>query len=125
MHPNNTLLPHLGHGRIETVQRLQLRPLVAQHPSLEPPGQRLGKLITHMLPRWDGEHVIQLLEGPLLGLRHEEEDQHEGRDVQPGVEGEGADRVEGAEDAREGDGEHGGPEKAGGHGPGHADFAMG
>lgn len=107
------------------VQRLQLGALVAQHIALEPPGRRLGDLVTHMLACRDRKDIIQLLEGALLGLGHEEEDQHEGRDVQTGVEGEGADRVERAQDAREGDGEHGGPEEAGGHGPGHADFAVG
>ena len=125
MDADNTLLPHLGQGGIEMVERLQLGALVAQHIALEPPGRRLGDLVSRMLARRDREHVVQLLEGALLGLGHEEEDQHEGGDVQTGVEGEGADRVEGTQDAREGDGEHGGPEEAGGHGPGHADLAVG
>jgi len=73
----------------------------------------------------DGEDVVEFLEGALLGLGDEEEDEHEGGEVEAGVEGEGADGVEGAQDAGEGDGEDGGPEEAGGHGPGHADFAVG
>ena len=125
MNPDNTLLPDLGHRGIEMVQRLQLGALVAQHIALEPPGRRLGDLVTHMLACRDRKDIIQLLEGALLGLGHEEEDQHESRDVEARVEGESAHGVERAENTRERDGEHGGPEEAGGHGPGHADFAVG
>ena len=78
-----------------------------------------------MLPSRDREDIIQLLERTLLSLWNKEEDEKESRDVEASVEGEGTDRVESAEDTREGDGEDGSPEEAGGDGPGHADFAVG
>ena len=78
-----------------------------------------------MRARGHGKHIIQLLEGALLRLRHEDEDEAEGREIEPRVESEGADRVEGVEQGGEGDGEHGGPEEAGCDRPGHADFTVG
>ena len=126
----HSLLQHrnllmLRHRAIEFIKRLQPRALIPHDVALEPKRQRLGKLILHMGPRGHGEDVIQLLERALLGLRHPEEDHDERGQVQAGVEGERADGVEGAQEAREGDAEHGGPEEARGDGPGHADFAVG
>ena len=110
---------------IKFIKRLQPRILIPKHIALKPIRQGLRKLILHMRPRGHSEHIIQLLEGALLGLGHPEEDHDERGHVQGGVEAERADGVEGAEEAREGDAQHGGPEEARGHGPGHADFAVG
>ena len=115
----------LRHRTIELVQRLQPGSLLEHHVALEPVRQRLGELIIHVRARRHGEDVIQLLERALLGLGHPEEDHDQRCHVQAGVEAESADGVKGAEKAREGDAEDGGPEEAGCHGPGHADFAVG
>ena len=77
-----------------------------------------------MRARRHGEDVVQLLERALLRLGHAEEDHHQRGQVERGVEDEGAERGEGAQQARERDGEHGRPEEAGRHRPGHADLAV-
>ena len=87
--------------------------------------ERLGDLVGHVFPGRHGEDVVQLLQGALFGLGDPEEDHDQRGQVEAGVEAEGADGVEGTQQARERDGEHGGPEEAGGHGPSHADFAVG
>ena len=121
---HNRHLLMLRHRPIELIQRLQPGALLEQDIALHPIRQRLRKLIAHMGPSRHRKHVIELLEGALLGLGDPEEDHDEGGEVQAGVEAEGADGVEGAEEAREGDAEDGGPEEAGGDGPGHADLAV-
>ncbi|KAL9099544.1 MAG: hypothetical protein Q9163_004976, partial [Psora crenata] len=85
---------------------------------------RLGELVLEVGAGRDGKDIIQLLEGALLRLRDEEEDEHKSREVQAGVEAECPHGVEGPEEPREGDGEDGGPEETGGHGPCHADLAV-
>ncbi len=115
----------LRHRAIEVVQRLQRRALVAHDVPLDEVRQGLGKLVAHVLARRHGEDVVQLLERALLGLGDPEEDHDQRRHVQAGVEAERADGVEGEQQARERDGEHSGPEEAGGDGPGHADLAVG
>ena len=72
-----------------------------------------------------GEDVVEFLEGALLGFGQEEEDEHERGEVEAGVEAKGADRVQGEQQAGEGDAERRGPEEAGGDGPAHADLAVG
>ena len=79
----------------------------------------------HMRARRDGEDVIEFLERPLFGLGNPEKDHDEGGDVEESVKTECALRFQRGEHLRECDGEGGGPEEAGGDGPGHADFAVG
>ena len=114
----------LRNRAIEMIQRLQPRLLIEENIPPHPIRQRLRKLVLHMRPGGHGEDVIQLLERPLLRLGHPEENHHQRGQVQAGVKAERAEGVEGAEQAREGDGEHGGPEEARCHGPGHADLAV-
>lgn len=115
----------LGHRAIEVVQRLQRRALVAHDVPLHEVRQGLGKLVAHVLARRHREDVVQLLEGALLRLGDPEEDHDQRGHVQAGVEAERAHGVEGEQQARERDGEDGGPEEAGRDGPGHADLAVG
>lgn len=79
--------------------------------SLEEPRQSLLDL----MPRVDGsryrEHLIQLLECELLGLRDPEEDEDEGEEVETSVEEESAGWCESTEQSGEGETEDGGPEE--------------
>ena len=110
---------------IELVQLRARRPFSKQHVALEPPGKHLGKLVVSMRARRHCKNIVQLFEGALFGLGEKEIDENEGDDVEAGVEAKGALRFKGEKHAREGEREHGGPEVVGGHGPGHADFAVG
>ena len=109
---------------IEMIERLQLRPLVAQNVSLEPPRKRLRNLVSDVHAGRHRKDVVQFLKRALFSLRYEQEDENQCRNVETCVEGESAHRVEGAKDTRERDGEDGGPEEASRHGPGHANFTM-
>jgi hypothetical protein len=121
--PNLHLLRR--HTLIKPIRRLQRRILIHKHPPSKPPRQRLRKLIVHKRTRRHRKDIIQLLERPLLRLRHEEEYHNQRRDIQARVEAEGTGGSEGREDARKTDGEHGGPEKTGCDGPAHAYLAVG
>ena len=77
-----------------------------------------------MSPGWDCEHIVQLFKGPLFRLGNKEEDEHQGGDVETGVETKGSHSGESNEDSREGDGEDSSPEKTGCHGPGHTNLTM-
>lgn len=60
----------------------------------------------------------------LLGLRKPEEDHDEGDNIETCVEAESTNRMHCHQHGRECDGKNSGPEQAGGHGPGHADFTV-
>lgn len=112
------------HRTIEFIKRLQLGVLLEENIPFDPPRQGLGQLIPNMGPCGDGEDVVQLLQGALLRLRHEKEDQDKGGQVETGVEAERADRVQSLEHAGERDGQGRRPEKAGRYRPAHPDFSM-
>lgn len=67
----------------------------------EPIRQRLGELVLCVAAGGNGEDVVELFKGALLGLRQEEKDEQEGDNVEAGVEAEGALRLESLQDARE------------------------
>ena len=71
------------------VERLQLCVSLPQHPPLEPPRRNLTSLVRNELLARNGENVVKLLQGPLLGFRDKEEDHDECADVETGVEAEG------------------------------------
>lgn len=109
---------------LEMVQLLTSCVFSPQHISLEPPRQRLCKLILGMCSRRNAKHVVQLLESSLLGLWQEQEDEHQSDDVHAGVEPECTLYAEGFQLPRKRERDDGGPEVVGCYSPGHADFSM-
>lgn len=93
--------------------------------ALEPPRQDSPDLVLHMRLRRNPKHIIQLLQRALFRLRQPKENHAESNDVHRSVKAESARHAEGAQLARESDGDDGGPEIVGGDGPGHADLAVG
>lgn len=71
---------------IHIIKRLELSVFLLQNVSLEPPRRGLAGLVSDELLTRHGENVIELLQSPLLGLRHEEEDHDKRAYVQSGVE---------------------------------------
>ena len=67
---------------LEAVQGLKVGVFLAQDVVLPPPGQPRAGLVGDEFLERHGEDVVELLERALLGLGHEEEDHHEGHDVQ-------------------------------------------
>lgn len=87
------------------VERLQLSVSLPQNPPFEPPRRSFAGLVGNELLARYCEDVVELLQGPLLGLRNKEEDHDESTDIEAGVESKGASWSEGGEDSREGDGQ--------------------
>lgn len=48
--------------------------VLPQNPFPEPPRCEHSSLVLGMLPRRNGEHVVELLQRPLLRFRHQEKD---------------------------------------------------
>ena len=87
------------------VERLQFRILLPQDVPLEPPRYSFAGLVSNELLARYCEDVVKLLQGSLLGFRHEEEDHDECDDIEASVKSKGASRSECSENSREGDGE--------------------
>jgi hypothetical protein len=71
------------------IERFQLRITLPQHPSFEPPRRSFTSLVGDELLARDGEDVVELFQGPLLGFRYKEEDHDEGANIETGIESEG------------------------------------
>ena len=56
--------------RIELVKRFENGIFASKDPAIDEVWERLGELVPHVRARRDGEDVIQLLKGALLGLRN-------------------------------------------------------
>ena len=66
---------------VELVQGLE-RNLTAEDVAVDPPGQHVEDLVTHMNPSRNTEDVVKFFQSPLLGLRDPKVDHEEGSHVQ-------------------------------------------
>ncbi len=79
-----------------------------KHVALEEPGNGVGDLVGGKLADGDRKDPVELLQGALHGLGHEEEDHDERDDVEAGVEAKRADGIELSEQEGECGSENGG-----------------
>ena len=85
------------------IQRLQNSVFLEEYPAIKPIRQGLLELITSKDASRNGKDVIDLLENPLLGLRHPEEDYDECDHIEASIQAESAQNAERGQDLREGD----------------------
>lgn len=78
------------HVAFKVVEFGTLGALSAENITLDPPGQDLECLIRHMGLGWHSEDVVEFFQSALFGLRDQEEDHHQGGDVEEGIESEGS-----------------------------------
>lgn len=110
---------------LKVIQLLASSILLPQDIPLEPPRQRLRKLVIHVSPRRHAKDVVQLFERTLFRLGQPEEYHDEGEGVHACVKAECTSDAERAQLSRESQRDDGGPEVVGRDGPGHADLTMG
>ena len=109
---------------LESVERWAEGIVLSHNIALEPPGHNGADLVLDVDVGWDSEDVVQLLERPLLGLWHEQEDHEKGGNVETGVETEGTRDGHSIDHPWEGDGEHSSPEEASCDRPSHTDLCK-
>jgi hypothetical protein len=76
-------------GEITTyVERFKLCVALPQDPPLEPPWSSFASLVGDELLARDRENIVELLQSPLLGFRHKEENHDECANVETCIEAE-------------------------------------
>ncbi len=100
---------------------------ILAHEDISPnkPRRNFSKLVPGEGSGGDAEDIIQFLQGSLLGLWKEKEDQEKGDGIQSSVESKSSRWRERPKHIRKGEREHRSPEIVGRHGPGHTYFTMG
>lgn len=109
---------------VKLVQGLELGITLPEDPPLDEPRHELGDLVLGKLAGGDGEDIVELLEGALLGLGNKEEDHDQGEDVEACVDAKGAQDARPLEQERESYAQHGGPEQTGCDGKTHANLSV-
>jgi hypothetical protein len=67
---------------VKLVQRFQVSILLKEDIALDPPGEDLENLVSHMLACRNSKDVIEFFKGTLLGLGNPDEDHDESYNIE-------------------------------------------